>query len=154
MTTSEAIVKFRNKLTLSQAELAVALGIGARSVSRYENGREPNAEVLDRLSGLARKAELKRFDDLFQAKRRSDIANQIETLPSSGTARRVSFQDLGSWAAKAKEIKAFNQSGLDLVEHLKILDLSNSLEAIVESFRMGVTAAKELSEDIGIYLAS
>lgn len=50
---SDAIVKLRNVLGLTQDQFALKLGVTVTSISRYENGRSPNRQMLKKLADCA-----------------------------------------------------------------------------------------------------
>jgi transcriptional regulator with XRE-family HTH domain len=104
MSTAEAIAKLRKKLGYTQQQFADALGVTVVTISRYENGREPAGNVLQRLTGLAAQAQAKHLQDLFTAKLRSDVASGVETLPSAGTQRRVPKFYFEMWMRRQGEI--------------------------------------------------
>jgi transcriptional regulator with XRE-family HTH domain len=97
MTTGKAIAALREKLRITQRELADRLGVTVTSISRYENGKEPSRQVLARLADLAESSTLNFLRDIFAAKRRAGIVARLESLPSAGTQRRVSLDDLKRW---------------------------------------------------------
>jgi transcriptional regulator with XRE-family HTH domain len=101
VTTAEAIAKLRSKIGLTQLEFSEKLGVTITSISRYENGREPNRKVLQALAVMAESAGLDYLRDIFSAKRQADIVARVERLPSTGTARRIPFNELGRWRAMA-----------------------------------------------------
>lgn len=110
VTTAKAIEALRKKLGDSQKIFAKRLGTTITTISRYENGRiEPSEGVLDNLATLAREASQDHLAVFFQGQRRASIVTRVGKLPSPGTQRRVSQDDLKYTAAVAryvaKEIK-------------------------------------------------
>jgi transcriptional regulator with XRE-family HTH domain len=116
MGTPEAILSLRDKLGMSQKELAHAIAAGARSVSRYEGGYEPGPKILKRLADLAEARGLDYLREIFAAKMRGDIISRVEKLPSAGSARRVPVQELRRWADAQKRIIA--EDSLDECKHV------------------------------------
>jgi transcriptional regulator with XRE-family HTH domain len=103
MSTAKAIRCLREKLGLNQRQFAKLLGVTPYSISRYENGREPASHLLAKLTDVAKESGAEHLHDLFQAKRRSDIAVQVENLSSSGSARRIPVWEV-NYLANALEI--------------------------------------------------
>jgi transcriptional regulator with XRE-family HTH domain len=98
--TAKAIKALRGKLGLSQAAFAEELGTTITTVSRYENGRiEPSEEALRKLADLAASTGLVDLRDFFENQRKVGILARVEKLPSPGTQRRVSVDELSSWYA-------------------------------------------------------
>lgn len=93
----------REKMGCNQQQFADSLGVTLTSVSRYENGREPSNVVLKKLAELAHVAKLDHLGDVFAAKRRAGVVARIENLPSAGTQRRVSVDDLKEWHRIARQ---------------------------------------------------
>lgn len=161
MTTGEAIIKLREKMGgLTQQQLAQSLGVTITSVSRYENGREPSRQVLKKLADLAGFGEPS-LRDIFEQKRREDIAARIENLPSGGSQRRVTLEDISQWAAIAEDIANSSTNAIVLTEQLaqavktgiKASQLESQLRIIQETIRMSLTYAADLGEDIEVYIA-
>jgi transcriptional regulator with XRE-family HTH domain len=104
MSTAKAISRLRVKLVLSQEEFGRLVGIAGPTVSRLETGsREPSARTLARLEKLAKEAGTEDLHNLFSAKRKSNVAGQVERLMSPGAARRIPVWEL-SYLANALEI--------------------------------------------------
>lgn len=97
------ISSLREKMGISQQELADKLGVTVTSISRYENGREPDRQVLRRLAEIAREAKLRQLQTAFEEGWRAAIAEKLDNLPSAGTQRRVSVADLEYWQWVAQE---------------------------------------------------
>jgi transcriptional regulator with XRE-family HTH domain len=97
MSTKEAIATLRAKMGLKQPELAARIGVTITSISRYENGRKPNRQVLKKLAAVAEDAKLNDLRDIFAAKWKASIAARLKRLPSAGTERGVSLDDLKRW---------------------------------------------------------
>jgi transcriptional regulator with XRE-family HTH domain len=99
VTVKRAIATLRSEIGITQQQLAQKLGVTVTTVSRYENGREPRREILEVLAALAESAGIGRLRDFFETKRRAAIVARIHKLPSSGTQRRISLDDLKYWSA-------------------------------------------------------
>jgi len=98
VTTANAIAALRERMAMSQQAFADRLGISIGAISRYEKGlRSPRRPILKKLSTLAESASLPQLRDFFEAKSATDMAARIDNLPSAGSARRVSVQDLNLW---------------------------------------------------------
>jgi len=105
MAVARAISALRKKAGISQRELAEKLGTATETVSRWETGRrEPNNQTLKQLADIAESEGLDSLRALFERQRRSGIAARIKNLPSAGTQRRVSVDDLESWESWAEII--------------------------------------------------
>lgn len=103
MTTRQAVSLLRQTMRLNQLQFAEKLGVTLTSVSRYENGREPSNIALKKLADIAEEAKLDHLRDVFAAKRRAAVIATIDNLPSAGTQRRVSVDDLKEWHNVARE---------------------------------------------------
>jgi transcriptional regulator with XRE-family HTH domain len=103
VTTSQAILMLREKMGCNQQQFADRLRVTLTSVSRYENGREPSNVVLKKLAELAEDAKLDHLRDVFAAKRRAGVVARIDNLPSAGTQRRVSVDELQKWHKIARQ---------------------------------------------------
>jgi transcriptional regulator with XRE-family HTH domain len=104
MSTSLAIAKLRKKLDYTQKQFADIIGVTVVTVSRYENGREPAANVLQRLAHLAAKVKAKHLHDLFVAKLQGDLASRMENLPSAGAERRIPKFLIELWIHRQEQI--------------------------------------------------
>ena len=104
MSTGQAIERLRKKLDYTQQQLADAIKVTSVTVSRYENGREPAANVLQRLADLAAQARAKHLHDLFVAKLNEGMASRMESLPSAGAERRVPKFYIELWIHRQEEI--------------------------------------------------
>jgi predicted transcriptional regulator len=144
MTTSEAILKLREKLGFGQKELAQAIGVSARSVARYEAEHEPSHKVLKKLADLAESARLRHLQDFFEAKRRADIVTRVESLPSAGSERRVALDDLAEWIVKVQKI---SKHGKDAFHSAKDQDAK-------KDFHLIHSLAENLIEDMELYVAA
>jgi transcriptional regulator with XRE-family HTH domain len=103
--TGKAIEALRSKLGDSQYVFAKRLGTTVTTISRYENGHiEPSEEVLLKLAALAESAGEAHLRDTFESQRRAGIVARVESLPSPGTQRRVSLDDLKYIAAVARNV--------------------------------------------------
>lgn len=102
MTRTAKVVKaLRGKLGLSQSAFAAKLETTITTVSRYENGRiEPSEEALRKLAEVAASSGLIDLREFFENQRKVGILARVEKLPSPGTQRRVSVDDLSSWFEK------------------------------------------------------
>jgi transcriptional regulator with XRE-family HTH domain len=105
MTTANAIVILREKLGLTQQQLAEKLGVSPFSVNRYEGGREPSREIVRKLARLAQIAKLDSVSGFFQHTREIDIEASYKNRASSGTGRHVPLGDLKAWSAFLSQIK-------------------------------------------------
>src|SRR5271154_6425055 len=105
MTTAVAIATLREKMDLKQPELAEKIGVTITSISRYENGRRPNRQVLKKLAAVAEDAKLNDLRDIFTAKWKARIAARLKRLPSSGTERGVPLDDLKRWHCASQLVK-------------------------------------------------
>jgi transcriptional regulator with XRE-family HTH domain len=95
-----AIEMLRRRLGDTQKALAERLGTTITTVSRYENGRiQPSEEALRKLASIAGSAGLNDLQDFFENQRRLGIVARVESLPSAGTQRRVSLEELKQWEA-------------------------------------------------------
>jgi transcriptional regulator with XRE-family HTH domain len=99
MDTTNAIATLRKNLGLTQGEFANRLGLTITSISRYENGRRPTAKVLRKLAEVANDANLKDLAEAFDSIWKNGIAARLSNLPSAGTQRRVSLEDLKRYQA-------------------------------------------------------
>jgi len=146
---------------MRQHELAARLGVTSTSVSRYENGREPSRQVLKKLADVAEFAGVVPLRDFFEDKRRREIVARIENLPSGGTQRRVTVEDIAQWAAIAEDIASNNKVAYNLTEKLegelktgaiKLPQVQSQLGVIRETIRMGLISAADLGEDVELYI--
>lgn len=104
-----AVVELRQKMRLSQQQLAVRLGIAVMTVSRWERTRTPSGRSLERLAELAASAGLKDLADQFQeawwrdpdARVMPDLTQFIESL--QWTARRSGVYD---WSTAVRSISS------------------------------------------------
>lgn len=123
MSIGPAIQRLRKLMGWTQTDLAQRLGIAPNVVSRYENNQEPTPSVLTRLvelcggplrltsRGAQAWQELSALHEVFEAKRRANIAARLENLRSPGTAPRVARADLQLLEKGLKSIVA----GLDIL---------------------------------------
>lgn len=126
MTTASAITKLRKKLGYTQQQFADALRVTVVTVSRYENGREPAAKILQRLVELAKRSQAQHLQELFAAKLQSDVASRVESLPSTGAERRVPKFYFDIWIHRQEEIfrgctGLLKRSDLTLSEREKVV---------------------------------
>lgn len=113
MTSAKAIAVLREKLGISQRELAERLGVTITQVSRYENGHsEPSRQVLKKLEQLAQGAGISHLKDFFGSQWRAMLVSRIEGLRSAGTERPIQLQELKTWATYLR----------GLAEYLKIIE--------------------------------
>jgi transcriptional regulator with XRE-family HTH domain len=110
MTTQKAIATLREKMGLTQSEFAGKLGVTITSVSRYENGREPSAQILKKLAAAAEAAQLIHLRDFFISNWRAGIVARIEKLPSSGTGRHIPLDEMKRWAGMARHLAGLVQN--------------------------------------------
>jgi transcriptional regulator with XRE-family HTH domain len=103
------IVTLREKMSITQRELADRLGVTVTSISRYENGKEPSRQVLRNLADIAQVARLSDLSDAFTRACSLRIAARIEKLPSIGTQRRVSLCDLKRWKLAIEAVKELRE---------------------------------------------
>jgi transcriptional regulator with XRE-family HTH domain len=103
MTTAKAIANLRAEMKFSQDQLAKRLGVTVTSISRYENGREPNRQALKQLATLAESAGLLDLRKLFADRWRTAVARRVERLPSARTQRRLALNDLKYWSAYLRQ---------------------------------------------------
>jgi len=98
MSISEAIIRLRNTLELTQADFAKAAGIGLRTLSRLEAGAELGTQTLVALADLAKEKEITHlhavFNSLLQARLIEQRAAHRKNLPSAGTARAITVDEL------------------------------------------------------------
>jgi transcriptional regulator with XRE-family HTH domain len=145
MSTAEAILRLREKLGLNQRAFAQAIGVGARSLSRYESGYEPSAKILKKLADVAKKAGVHHLHDFFHAKRRADIVTRIESLPSAGSERRISVDELSKWL---KDMRHLHTALKDLADRWKDLPDGEKLRKLkAELFPLEV-----VGNEIEVYL--
>lgn len=104
MTTAKAIVSLREKLGLTQQQLAERLGVSSFSVSRYEGGRQPSREVMGKLARLAASQQVENIRGFFQHMREIDIESSFKNRASSGTGRHIPLSDLKTWSAFLRSI--------------------------------------------------
>ncbi len=105
MSIAEAIVVLRERMGAKQNELAERLGVTVTSISRYENGRKPNRQVLKKLADIAESARLNDLRDVFAARWKAGIIARLRRLPSPGTERGVPLEDLRRWHDMAALVK-------------------------------------------------
>jgi transcriptional regulator with XRE-family HTH domain len=101
VTTATAIASLRERLGLSQHDLATKLGITITSVSRYENGRKPSRSALQQFADLAQDHGLEEFHQFFRAKWTAGVARRLQKLRSHGSERPVPVEDLRRWLGMA-----------------------------------------------------
>ncbi|HEV3330550.1 MAG TPA: helix-turn-helix domain-containing protein [Bryobacteraceae bacterium] len=90
-----AVSLLRKKAGLDQAEFAKLTGTTVETVSRWENGhRAPNIDTLKKLGAVAEAKGHPELRDVFESKWKKRIADRIGNLPSKGTQRRLSLEDL------------------------------------------------------------
>ena len=103
--TGKAIEALRSKLGDSQSAFARRLGTTVTTISRYENGHiQPSEEALLKLAAIAESTGETHLRDTFESQRRAGIVARVESLPSPGTQRRVSLDDLKYIAAVARRV--------------------------------------------------
>jgi transcriptional regulator with XRE-family HTH domain len=144
---AQAIRKLREKLNHDQGELATKLGVTVTTISRYENGREPSAKVLNKLAVMAREAKEQYLAEVFAVRRQADILSRNGNLPSPGTSPRVARTDLERWEEQ-------KQWGLDalrwLLEQTKEKLESEPKWQLASEF-LGVEVFEQ--QDLRLYLA-
>jgi transcriptional regulator with XRE-family HTH domain len=90
-----AVWLLRKRVGLGQAELAKLTETTIETVSRWENGhRNPNIDTLKKLAAIAEAKGHPELRDVFESKWKKRIADRVGNLPSKGTQRRLSLQDL------------------------------------------------------------
>ena len=119
---AKAVEMLRRKLGDSQRAFAKRVETTVTTVSRYENGRiEPSEQALRKLATIAESAGLKDLQDFFENQRKLGIIARVESLPSAGTQRRVSLDDLKRWQAvphfAAQELRGLQQGYWDMLKH-------------------------------------
>jgi transcriptional regulator with XRE-family HTH domain len=144
MTTSEGILKLREKLGFGQKELAQKIGVSARSVARYEAGTEPSHKVLKELASLANSARLSHLQNFFEAKRRADIVTRVESLPSAASERRLAVADLADWIVLLEKIS----------KHARDASITTRDPESEKYFQLILQYAGMLDEDMKLYLAA
>jgi len=125
MTTAKAIATLRAEAKFSQDQLAERLGVTVTSISRYENGREPNRQALKKLAAVAEAAGLRDLQKLFTARWQAAVARRVESLPSARTQRRVSLDDLKYWSAYLHQTSTIIQ-GLRITDGVAASHLQNA----------------------------
>jgi transcriptional regulator with XRE-family HTH domain len=102
--TAAAVRMLRNSLSLSQAAFAEKLKTTVTTISRWENGRmPPSEETLQKLAAAAAESGSADLRDYFDSQRKVSVHGRVGGLPSSGTKRRVSLDDLKYWSARLRE---------------------------------------------------
>jgi transcriptional regulator with XRE-family HTH domain len=126
MIASEAVASLRKKLELSREQFAQRVGVSAKMIQRIEAGQQPSTRVLAKLAAIAKDAELKPFEDLFDATRRANMGARVDDVRKTGRARRVALSDLKYWSAYLHK-HASTIQGISpeterehLVEHLRV----------------------------------
>jgi transcriptional regulator with XRE-family HTH domain len=140
MTISQAILEFRQQMKLSQGAFAKTVGIGKRSLCRYEKGQEPGAVALSRLATLAKDKNVDYLQKIFEAMRDGEVASRAKRLSAEGSQRiRVDTKELSRWAKLQDDV----YWGLDTIlnndlkpEHARAL--LQLLAGMVRSVRDGV----------------
>jgi transcriptional regulator with XRE-family HTH domain len=105
VTVNEAIATMRTKLGLNRNDFAVLARISAKMVYRLENGQTPSSAALVKLAQIAKVNHLVALENLFEATRRANISARVETVSTTGRARRVTKSDLKHWSAVLYTIK-------------------------------------------------
>ncbi len=105
MTIRRAVSLLRKKSGLDQAAFAEQAGTTIETVSRWENGRRaPNSETLLQLASIAALKGQPELSAVFESKWKDRIASRRKHLPSAGTQRRLSVDDLKYIAAVARNV--------------------------------------------------
>ena len=98
VTIPEAVSTLRKRADLDQPALAALAQTTVETISRWERGhRAPSPEALKKLAAIAESKGQPELGDVFESKWKARIAGRIKNLPSSGTQRRVSVEDLKYW---------------------------------------------------------
>lgn len=97
MKSHTAIHWLRTKMGKNQTEFAALVGVTATSISRYENGHEPNSETFAKLAEVANHAGAPNLREFFTTQRCRGITKMIKHLGSPGAALRISRRDLQLW---------------------------------------------------------
>jgi transcriptional regulator with XRE-family HTH domain len=163
MTTAEAILRLRSQLALTQPEFAAAARMSLRSLCRFEKGVSPSIKTLMGLADLARASNIPHLHAIFEALLQGDLVTQAERqqrkLRSTGSARRINFDQLMRWAQAADEARRSSEIVSKLVD-LKTKSegakggktLVDALRTVQETVIAGQAAAESILDDVVLYL--
>jgi transcriptional regulator with XRE-family HTH domain len=140
MTTAKAIATLRAEAKFSQDQLAERLGVTVTSISRYENGREPNRQALKKLAVLSESAGLRELQELFTKRWGDAVARRVESLPSARTQRRLSLDDLKYWSAYLSQTSR-------AIQRLRITD-----NVAAEHLRNAAWVMEHIHDEIEVYI--
>jgi transcriptional regulator with XRE-family HTH domain len=131
----------RERIGISQRDLAEKLGTAAETVSRWETGRRtPTRQTLKKLAAIAESARQRRLRDVFESQWKAGILASIENLPSAGTQRRLSLDDLKYWSAYLHQTSR-------TIQRLHITD-----NVAAESLRHAAWVMEHIHDDIEVYI--
>jgi transcriptional regulator with XRE-family HTH domain len=117
VTIRKAVKLLRTKASLDQAALAALAETTVETVSRWENGRRaPSSEALQQLASIAGEKGQPELRAVFESKRKDRIDSRRKRLPSAGTQRRISVEDLKFNAAVARYLDGELGKALILVK--------------------------------------
>jgi transcriptional regulator with XRE-family HTH domain len=138
---SEKIYELRTEKGQKQSDIAVAIGVSVQSYSAYENGREPNYDLLCKIANY--------FDvsidyllgmDMYVNKNIKDIANSV----SNGHLNELAF------VAERDAAKIYKELLECIIEHQQYYDSIYENEYKVEPCIV-VDLLYELSDTIAAY---
>lgn len=117
----------RRRLGDSQRAFAEKLNTTITTVSRYENSRIiPSELAFRKLAAVADSAGFTDLRDFFENQRKLGIVARVESLPSAGTQRRVSLDDLKHWQAMphfvASQLREYQKGYWDLIRRCPLTD--------------------------------
>jgi transcriptional regulator with XRE-family HTH domain len=154
--TGKAIAMLRHKLGESQAAFAKRLETTVTTISRWENGRIGiSEEFLWRLASTAEAAGLEDLQEFFTNQRKVAIVSRVESLPSRGSKRPVSLEDLKYWSAylldTRQSIEKILSSEIDKKDLVEILrHTAWVMEHVREQIEIPIDekrSAKRIEED-------
>ena len=135
MSTAEAIVNLKEKLSGGRKELADALGVSERTIIRYEKGQEPPYKVLRLLAKVSKAQNIDYLADLFESKKRADILSARERT-SAGSERRIPLNELAEWDKKLSDVFwQFEEFGRKMISDAKALGYMGELMGNMEAVR-------------------
>lgn len=152
VTISKAVMLLRKKSALSQAAFAELTGTSVETISRWENGhRSPNIETMKKLAALAESNNQPELRDVFESKWKKRIANRVRNLPSKGTQRRVSLDDLKFNAAVARYLAEDLENTLRRIGR-EFPDAENRYQWLVMSLRNAIHYLGRLHEETEMHI--
>ncbi len=111
MTTAQGIIELRHALELTQPQLADLLGVGFRSLCRWEVGGRLTSAALSKLAKFAREKKVDHLANFFRSMHQAEIVTKINKLGTAGSPRSITQTELQQWAQTlSKAFFGFNSA--------------------------------------------